>query len=175
MLESPRWYIKKGKYSQAYRSLRRLRNTDLQAARDLYYIHAQLRAEASLVNMNNNYITRFIQLFTVPRLRRATVASFTVMIAQQMCGSTLPIIIPVSHNCANRSQSTSSPSIHLRCFLKPARATPTHCLHPGASVSSTSSLHGQPFGRLIRLGDVLSSCSHSHRCAGPFWLLVSAI
>ncbi|KAF2034614.1 sugar transporter-like protein [Setomelanomma holmii] len=84
--ESPRWYIKKGKYAQAFSSLQRLRNSDLQAARDLYYIHSQLRAESSLTNVKSNYISRFIQLFTVPRLRRATVASGTVMIAQQMCG-----------------------------------------------------------------------------------------
>ncbi|EXJ92159.1 hypothetical protein A1O3_00709 [Capronia epimyces CBS 606.96] len=84
--ESPRWYIKKGRYSKAFRSLRRLRNTELQAARDLYYIFAQLRMEAALVQKNTNYATRFIQLFTIPRVRRATLASFTVMIAQQMCG-----------------------------------------------------------------------------------------
>lgn len=37
--------------------------------------------------VKNKYITRFTQLFTVPRLRRATFASGTVMIAQQICGS----------------------------------------------------------------------------------------
>ncbi|TKA65653.1 hypothetical protein B0A49_09815, partial [Cryomyces minteri] len=84
--ESPRWYIKKGRYTEAYQSLKKLRNTELQAARDLYYIHAQLSMEASLTNMKTNYITRFIQLFTIPRVRRATLASFTVMLAQQMCG-----------------------------------------------------------------------------------------
>ncbi|KAF2265552.1 sugar transporter-like protein [Lojkania enalia] len=84
--ESPRWYIKKGRYGKAYNSLKKLRNTELQAARDLYYIHAQLRAEASLVQIKSNYITRFIQLFTIPRVRRATLASFTVMLAQQLCG-----------------------------------------------------------------------------------------
>jgi MFS family permease len=83
--ESPRWYIKKGKYKNAYQSLRRLRNTELQAARDLYYIYAQIRLETELVK-KSNYITRFIELFTIPRVRRATLASFTVMIAQQMCG-----------------------------------------------------------------------------------------
>ena len=31
-------------------------------------------------------MTRFIELFTIPRVRRATLASFTVMLAQQMCG-----------------------------------------------------------------------------------------
>jgi MFS family permease len=66
-------------------SLLRLRNNQLQAARDLYYIHTQLEIEASIIG-KNNYITRFIQLFTIPRVRRATLASFTVMIAQQMCG-----------------------------------------------------------------------------------------
>jgi len=64
----------------------RLRNTELQAARDLYYIHAQLRAEEAFVVKKTNYVTRFIQLFTIPRVRRATLASFTVMLAQQMCG-----------------------------------------------------------------------------------------
>ncbi|KAK7885156.1 hypothetical protein LTR67_010647 [Exophiala xenobiotica] len=84
--ESPRWYIKKGRYLNAYQSLKRLRNTELQAARDLYYIFAQLRMEASLVDRQTNYVTRFIELFTIPRVRRATLASFVVMIAQQMCG-----------------------------------------------------------------------------------------
>jgi len=54
----------------------------------LYYIYAQLRMEAALVgHTNTNYVGRFMQLFTIPRVRRATLASFVVMIAQQMCGS----------------------------------------------------------------------------------------
>ncbi|MCJ1417382.1 hypothetical protein MMC32_003725 [Xylographa parallela] len=83
--ESPRWYIKKGRYADAFKSLCRLRNTPLQAARDLYYIHAQLIEEAEIIGQSN-YVTRFIELFTIPRVRRATLASWTVMIAQQMCG-----------------------------------------------------------------------------------------
>ena len=83
--ESPRWYIKKGRYANAFRSLCRLRNTPLQAARDLYYIHAQIQEEADIIG-KSNYVTRFIELFTIPRVRRATGASFTVMLAQQMCG-----------------------------------------------------------------------------------------
>ena len=35
------------------------------------------------------YLARFFQLFTIPRVRRATLAAFVVMIAQQMCGSKL--------------------------------------------------------------------------------------
>ena len=83
--ESPRWYIKKGKMRHAYASLCRLRNTEIQAARDLYYIYAQIKVEQELAG-ESNYATRFVELFTIPRIRRATLASFVVMIAQQMCG-----------------------------------------------------------------------------------------
>ncbi|KAK5221111.1 hypothetical protein LTR72_006670 [Exophiala xenobiotica] len=83
--ESPRWCIKHNKHGQAYRSLLRLRNHPLLAARDLYYISTQIDIEQEIVG-DSGYITRFIQLFTIPRLRRATLASFVVMIAQQMCG-----------------------------------------------------------------------------------------
>ncbi|KAL9635848.1 MAG: hypothetical protein Q9164_003211, partial [Protoblastenia rupestris] len=102
--ESPRWYIKKNRYEDAYKSLCRLRNTHLQAARDLYYIHAQVRLEEVMLGDGDiqtvrvsesekhvanraRYFTRFTQLFTIARIRRATLATFVVMIAQQMCGS----------------------------------------------------------------------------------------
>ncbi|KAL1953441.1 hypothetical protein VTO42DRAFT_2819 [Malbranchea cinnamomea] len=89
--ESPRWLMKKQKYHKAYKSLLRLRNTPLQAARDLYYIHAQLVQEDVLIEeaglaQTNSFFTRFIELFTIPRVRRATQASGIVMIGQQMCG-----------------------------------------------------------------------------------------
>lgn len=77
--------MKKNRYRKAYESLRRLRFHPIQAARDLYYIHSQLEVEAAIVG-ESNYVTRFIQLFTIPRVRRGTLASFVVMIAQQMCG-----------------------------------------------------------------------------------------
>ncbi|GFP59747.1 hypothetical protein ACSS6W_009687 [Trichoderma asperelloides] len=89
--ESPRWYMKKGKHLKAWKSLQRLRNTPLQAARDLYYIQCILDQEEALVQQaglthTNNIITRFFELFSIPRIRRATWASGIVMIAQQMCG-----------------------------------------------------------------------------------------
>ena len=77
--------MKKTRYQDAYKSLCTLRNTPLQAARDLYTIHVQLVEESRIIG-KSNYVTRFLQLFTIPRVRRATLASFTVMIAQQMCG-----------------------------------------------------------------------------------------
>lgn len=83
--ESPRWLMKKGRYAEAFRSFCRLRNSELQAARDLYYVHCQLVEEYKVLH-GSTYFTRFLELFTVPRIRRATLASWVVMIAQQMCG-----------------------------------------------------------------------------------------
>ncbi|KIM73043.1 hypothetical protein PILCRDRAFT_81426 [Piloderma croceum F 1598] len=83
--ESPRWLMKKNRYVDAYRSLLRIRHTPLQAGRDLYYIHVHL-IEESKIARGTNYFVRFSELFTIPRVRRATLAAHTVMIAQQMCG-----------------------------------------------------------------------------------------
>lgn len=83
--ESPRWYIKKGRYRDAYNSLTKLRNHPIQAARDLYYIYAQLQVESEFVG-KSNYFKRITELVTIPRVRRATLASGVVMLAQQMCG-----------------------------------------------------------------------------------------
>ncbi|KAJ4291422.1 hypothetical protein N0V88_006015 [Collariella sp. IMI 366227] len=83
--ESPRWYMKKGRYSKAWDSMARLRHHPLQVARDIFYIHSQLELEIQLLR-NSSYAQRFTELFTTPRVRRATLAAFTVMIAQQMCG-----------------------------------------------------------------------------------------
>ncbi|KIK67041.1 hypothetical protein GYMLUDRAFT_37077 [Collybiopsis luxurians FD-317 M1] len=80
--ESPRWYMSKGRYRDAYDSLARLRHHPIQAARDLYYIHVLLEAE-NVVGRNRN---KFLELFSVPRNRRATLASFIVMFMQQFCG-----------------------------------------------------------------------------------------
>ncbi|KAJ9627039.1 hypothetical protein H2203_003499 [Taxawa tesnikishii (nom. ined.)] len=88
--ESARWYLKKGRVAQAHKSLLRLRNHPLLAARDLYYIHAQLQLEHQLAVEvgadKGNFFNRFYELFSIPRVRRATQASGIVMIAQQMCG-----------------------------------------------------------------------------------------
>ncbi|KAE8153134.1 hypothetical protein BDV25DRAFT_127468 [Aspergillus avenaceus] len=87
---SGRWLVKKGRHAQAYRSVMNLRNTSLQAARDLYYIHVQLEAEkmavTRLTSSKSNILSRAVELFTIPRVRRATQASGLIMIAQQMCG-----------------------------------------------------------------------------------------
>lgn len=89
--ESPRWLMKKQRYEKAYQSFLKLRNTPFQAARDLYYTHALLIQEDVLIkeaglSPTSNFFNRFIELFTISRVRRATLASFVVMIGQQMCG-----------------------------------------------------------------------------------------
>ncbi|RDX52241.1 hypothetical protein OH76DRAFT_1400584 [Lentinus brumalis] len=81
--ESPRWLMMKGRYPKAFESLRRLRHTEVQAARDLYYIHVLLEAEKEVDKKTGN---KFLELFTVPRNRRAAQASCLLMFMQQFCG-----------------------------------------------------------------------------------------
>ena len=74
--ESPRWLMSKGRYRDAYKSLARLRNSPLQAARDLFYIYTLLEAEKDVAMHRKN---RFVELFTIPRNYRATLASLILM------------------------------------------------------------------------------------------------
>lgn len=120
--------MKKGRHYQAYKSLKRLRNSDLQAARDLYYIHAlivqeEVLLEQSSVRTKGNFFTRCIELFTIPRIRRATQASGIVMIAQQMCG--INIIVNLTRYGGTAYADKSRPSIHLQSLRMPEQAIPT--------------------------------------------------
>lgn len=83
--ESPRWYVRNGYMEKAYRSLCCLRGTDIQAARDLYQIYTRIKLEKQDFGYSS-YMGRFTQLFTIPQIRRATVASIVVMISRNMCG-----------------------------------------------------------------------------------------
>ena len=109
--ESPRWLAKKQRYAEAYTVILRLRENPLLAARDLVRIRAQLNVETILftrradegIELGNEiphldqkayrreislvgYGRRIIQLFTIPRVRRSTFASFIVMSSQQLSG-----------------------------------------------------------------------------------------
>lgn len=106
--ESPRFLIQRNRYADAYKSLLELRGTSIQAARDLYYIHAQLQAEASTVwnpheghswwsereelyayqkwIKRGNFFKRMMYLATNPRTRRACTVALIVMASQQLCG-----------------------------------------------------------------------------------------
>ncbi|KAF2811506.1 putative MFS sugar transporter [Mytilinidion resinicola] len=83
--ESPRWLIQHGKIKKAYQSFRLIRKTELQASRDLYYTFIGVEIEKR-INVGKNLFTQFAELFTIPRNRRATFATWIVMFGQQFCG-----------------------------------------------------------------------------------------
>ncbi|KAF2639139.1 hypothetical protein P280DRAFT_491058 [Massarina eburnea CBS 473.64] len=80
--ESPRWYMSKGRHAAAYRAMTSLRYNKIQAARDLFYMAELLKAEE---NMKIGQ-SKIRELWTVPRNRRAMLASEIVMFMQQFCG-----------------------------------------------------------------------------------------
>lgn len=80
--ESPRWLIQKGHVDKAFQSFVTLRPTKLQAARDTYYTFIGVELERK-ANTGKNFVTMFRDLFTVPRNRRATLASWIVMFMQR--------------------------------------------------------------------------------------------
>jgi sugar porter (SP) family MFS transporter len=83
--ESPRWLIQQKQVEKAFRSFRKLRSHDIQAARDLYYAYVLVQIERE-INKGKNFFTMFMELFTVGRNRRATIGSWIVMFMQQFCG-----------------------------------------------------------------------------------------
>lgn len=60
----------------------RLRSTPLQAARDMFYTNALLEAEADIQKGRN----LLLEIFRVPRNRRAAQGACLVMYMQQFCG-----------------------------------------------------------------------------------------
>lgn len=80
--ESPRWYIKKNRYRDAFNSLVKFRNSKIQAARDLYYMKLMIEISD---NMNKGHNALW-DIFTIGRNRRALYASQIVMFMQQFCG-----------------------------------------------------------------------------------------
>lgn len=77
--------MKKGRYQESFKSFCRIRNTEMMAARDLYYAHRQVIEENNAFGGQTLH-RRMKELLTVPRLRRATVASSWVVISQQFSG-----------------------------------------------------------------------------------------
>lgn len=110
--ESPRWLLKRSKVGAAFAAMVPLRETRLQAARDVFYANQQIQAEEQYLrggragvnedggqgvmqqtglqrqarSRNSNYFVRLCQLFQHKRTRRAPVASACVMLGQQLCG-----------------------------------------------------------------------------------------
>ncbi|KAJ0425053.1 hypothetical protein BJY00DRAFT_298952 [Aspergillus carlsbadensis] len=103
--ESPRLLMRKKRYAEAFRSLRRLRKLEIQAARDFYCIHLQLQREFDAWRPDDvsdaitssrtpcqdfieqqNVFQRMFHLITLERNSRACVVAFFVMASQQLCG-----------------------------------------------------------------------------------------
>ncbi|KAJ5593074.1 hypothetical protein N7537_009978 [Penicillium hordei] len=126
--ESPRFLIQRNRYADAYKSLLELRGTPIQAARDLYYIHAQLQTEAitiwnphkeeswwsereriyayqSWIN-RGNFFKRMMCLATNPRTRRACTVALLVMASQQLCG--INVLAFYSSELLHSDQSSST-------------------------------------------------------------------
>lgn len=80
--ESPRWYMSNGRHAAAYHSMCRLRYSKIQAARDQFYMSELLKAEETMKIGQS----KLMELITVPRNRRAMLASEIVMFMQQFCG-----------------------------------------------------------------------------------------
>ena len=131
--ESPRWYMGKGRYADAYQSMVRLRHHRIQAARDFFYRHTLLEAEKEMKSGRN----RVVEMFTIPRNRRAARGSWIVMFMQQFCG--VNVIAYYSSVIFQRGGFSQ-----ISALL--------------GSESSISSSHFLPSTRLIR-SDVEISCS----------------
>lgn len=74
------------RYEHAFHSLCKLRNTELQAAKEVYSAFLQQRARSKLPATEASLPTKILELFTIPRIRRATTAAYVVQLSQQLCG-----------------------------------------------------------------------------------------
>jgi hypothetical protein len=98
--ESPAWLIDtKVDYKAAFESLRRLRNTEVQAARDVYYMYTQQHLAKKIEESQPSFFSQFIELFTIPRNARAALAAGTGMFVQQACGINIIGTFAVSLTC----------------------------------------------------------------------------
>lgn len=111
--ESPRLYLRRGNYEGAFEAMCQLRETPLQAARDIFYANAQLQIESDhlLEDRDDNVVNRgeisrmdwqivryqlrvatlsssnrFWRLVSNARTRRALQSACIVMVSQQFCG-----------------------------------------------------------------------------------------
>jgi hypothetical protein len=154
--------MKKGRYAAAYGSLLRLRNTPLQAARDLYYVHAQLVEESAIMG-KSNFAQRVMELFTIPRIRRATLASWVAMLAQQMYEHHphLNNPFPLTNALSSGVESTLSPSTQPPSSSTSASPHTTHSGPRSVSDLSTSPSHSLQSGQLTHSVAEVSFCSLS--------------
>lgn len=83
--ESPRWYMHRGQYDEAYQSLCRLRKAPLLAARDCYLLHVRYTREQGS-RQGHGFAHNMKQILLCPRNRRSMYASQSLMFMQQFSG-----------------------------------------------------------------------------------------
>ncbi|KAL7923269.1 sugar transporter domain-containing protein [Trichoderma austrokoningii] len=101
--ESPRYHLTRGPnydVKKAFINMTKLRNTELQALRDMYLVYKSLENESmGLGNLDANafrspgffwvirdFLRQYRQLFQQRRLYNALISTSTVNLAQQLCG-----------------------------------------------------------------------------------------
>lgn len=85
--ESPAWHFKREQYREGYASLIKLRNTKLQAAREMYATYLMRKKDSSLrTSAQQTFSSKLRSLFAASRNRHAMYASYIVMLSQQICG-----------------------------------------------------------------------------------------
>lgn len=104
--------MKKGRYQKAFAAFSRIRNTELIAAREMYYAHCMLMAE-EVAFEGKSLATRVWELFSIPRIRRASVASAIIVISQQFSGINIMVLL-LSPDAIDSSINTVS-----RPFTRP--------------------------------------------------------
>lgn len=82
--ESPRWLMGKERHLDAYNSLKVLRYSEIEAARDCFYQYVLLNEEGHYGGLS--FFKRVVEMFTFRRNRNAAVGAFIVMFMQQFCG-----------------------------------------------------------------------------------------
>lgn len=189
--ESPRWYFKQSKVVQAYEGLAKLRNTKIQAARELYEMwFFQLRDDEftiltpdelkekkrSVVQLLRddvllNPMRRFFNLFpsSNSRLHNATIAASVVMVAQQLSGSKITMY-PIALSCANLILKSTwsffthqrySPKLHMLPFRRSGSQSDSHL-----SISFSPCLLS---GLLTHLAGGNCYSIHFRPCSSSYW------
>ncbi|KEY66627.1 hypothetical protein S7711_01922 [Stachybotrys chartarum IBT 7711] len=84
MPESPRWYMDRGDYIRAFQSMRRLRMSSIQAARDLYHAYTLIETDKPVAGASRN--GGLLQQIRQRRVWRAAQSAWFLMFMQQFCG-----------------------------------------------------------------------------------------
>jgi hypothetical protein len=115
--ESPRWYMSKGRKADAYYAMRRIRNTPLEAARDLYFASELLQAEREVSGLPNLIAPRSVGLHVA---RDCFCGSAALLLTRPSRGA--------RRSCTGRSRvSDSSSSSPLLATAWPLRAAAGRC------------------------------------------------